>query len=61
MNYGVAGSIFTVVVFVCFIGIVIWAFSRRAKKRFDEAQNLVFDDEPTQQTDKKERESSINE
>ncbi|MEP4889787.1 MAG: CcoQ/FixQ family Cbb3-type cytochrome c oxidase assembly chaperone [Aliiglaciecola sp.] len=61
MDYGAAGSIFTVVVFVCFIGIVVWAFSGRAKKRFDEAENLVFDDEPTQQTEKKERESSINE
>ncbi|GAA0852143.1 cbb3-type cytochrome oxidase subunit 3 [Aliiglaciecola litoralis] len=61
MDYGTAGSIFTVVVFVSFIGIVLWAMSGRAKTRFDEAQNLVFDDEQTQQSEKKERESSINE
>lgn len=61
MDYGLAGSIFTVVVFVSFIGIVWWAMSSRAKTRFDEAQNLVFDDEPTQQTEKKDRESSIDE
>ncbi|WJG07607.1 CcoQ/FixQ family Cbb3-type cytochrome c oxidase assembly chaperone [Aliiglaciecola sp. LCG003] len=61
MDYGTAGSIFTVVVFVCFIGIVWWAYSSRTKARFDEAQNLVFDDEPTQPSEKKERESSINE
>lgn len=61
MDYGIAGSIFTVVVFVSFIGIVWWAFSKRAKTRFDEAENLVFADEPSQQSQKKERESSINE
>jgi cytochrome c oxidase cbb3-type subunit 4 len=46
MDYAVSGSIFTVLVFVCFIGIVVWAFSKKSKKRFDEAQNLIFDDEP---------------
>jgi cytochrome c oxidase cbb3-type subunit 4 len=61
MDYGLAGSIFTIVVFVSFIGIVWWAFSKRAKERFDEAQNLVFDDEPAQQVKKNNRESSVNE
>ena len=61
MDYGLAGSIFTVFVFVTFIGIVIWAFSNKAKKRFDEAQNLVFDDEPKDKKQSSNRESSINE
>ncbi|MCC2615705.1 cbb3-type cytochrome c oxidase subunit 3 [Aestuariibacter halophilus] len=61
MDYGLVGSIFTVVVFVCFMGIVLWAFSKRAKTRFDQAQNLVFDDEPQQQTTKNKQESSVNE
>ncbi|NCP64252.1 MAG: cbb3-type cytochrome c oxidase subunit 3 [Paraglaciecola sp.] len=52
MDYAVSGSIFTVLVFVCFIGIVMWAYSKKSKKRFDEAQNLIFDDEP--QTNKQE-------
>jgi cytochrome c oxidase cbb3-type subunit IV len=52
MDYAVSGSIFTVLVFVCFIGIVMWAFSKKSKKRFEEAQNLIFDDEP--QTNKQE-------
>lgn len=52
MDYAISGSIFTVLVFVCFIGIVLWAYSKKSKKRFDEAQNLVFDDEP--QTNKQE-------
>jgi cytochrome c oxidase cbb3-type subunit IV len=47
MDYAVSGSIFTVLVFVCFIGIVVWAYSKKSKKRFDEAQNLIFDDEPS--------------
>ncbi len=59
MDYGLAGSIFTVFVFVTFIGIVFWAFSSRAKERFDEAQNLVFDDEPVQKKQSNNQESSI--
>jgi len=61
MDYGVAGSIFTVVVFVSFIGIVLWAMSSKTKKRFDEAENLVFDDEPEQEQNNKKQESSVNE
>lgn len=45
MDYGTSGSIFTVLVFVFFIGIVLWAYSKKAKPGFDEAANLVFDDE----------------
>lgn len=61
MDYGTAGSIFTVVVFVCFIGIVLWAFSSKSKKGFDEAAQLVFDDEPENQSKNKKQESSVNE
>ncbi len=50
IDYGTIGSIFTVLVFVFFIGIVAWAFSKKSKAGFDEAANLVFDDEPTQAT-----------
>lgn len=35
-------SWFTVVLLVIFIGIVIWAYSRRRKKDFDEAARLPF-------------------
>jgi cytochrome c oxidase cbb3-type subunit 4 len=57
MNYAITGTIFTLVVFVCFIGIVLWAYSTKAKVGFDEAQNLVFDDEPQPQK----RKTEINE
>ncbi len=46
-DYATIGSIFTVLVFVFFIGIVAWAFSKKSKAGFDEAANLVFDDEPS--------------
>ena len=45
MDQGIVGSIFTVIVFVSFIGVVWWAFSSRNKKKFDEAANLPFEDE----------------
>jgi cytochrome c oxidase cbb3-type subunit 4 len=45
MDQGIVGSIFTVIVFVAFAGVCYWAFSSRNKKSFDEAANLVFDDE----------------
>ncbi|MFO1381592.1 MAG: cbb3-type cytochrome c oxidase subunit 3 [Chitinivorax sp.] len=37
----------TVISFICFIGILFWAFSSHRKKAFDEAAMLPFtDDEP---------------
>lgn len=45
MDQGIVGSIFTVLVFVIFVGVVIFTFSKRNKKRFEDAANLVFDDE----------------
>ncbi|MCG6303411.1 CcoQ/FixQ family Cbb3-type cytochrome c oxidase assembly chaperone [Vibrio vulnificus] len=53
MDFGTIHSIYTVVLFVSFIGIVAWAFSKKRKASFDEAANLVFADEekssPTKQ------------
>ncbi|MFC3095698.1 cbb3-type cytochrome c oxidase subunit 3 [Alteromonas sediminis] len=57
MDQGIIGSIFTVVVFVAFIGVCWWAFSGRNKKRFDEAANLPFADEPTTNEQNEKRES----
>lgn len=57
MDYATSGSIYTVIVFVSFIGIVLWAFSKKSKANFDEAEKLIFDDEPQQ--DK--RESKVDE
>jgi len=38
-------SAWTVVVMVLFLGIVIWAYSDRNKKDFDEASRLILDEE----------------
>ncbi len=38
----VLSSITTVVSFITFIGIVVWAYSRKRKKAFDEAANAPF-------------------
>lgn len=45
MDIGTIHSIWTVVLFVSFIGVVFWAYSKRQKASFEEAANLVFADE----------------
>jgi cytochrome c oxidase cbb3-type subunit 4 len=35
----------TVVLLIAFVGIIIWAYSKRRKTSFDEAANLPFADE----------------
>jgi cytochrome c oxidase cbb3-type subunit 4 len=57
MDYATSGSIYTVLVFVSFIGIVLWAYSKKSKANFDEAERLIFDDEPKQEK----RESKVDE
>ncbi len=57
-------SLFTVLAFVAFLGIVWWAYSDRRKKTYDEAAMLPLDDDspfvpPTPQlTKNQERKSS---
>lgn len=40
-------ELMTAISFVCFVAIIVWAYSRKSKKGFDEAANLPFteDDE----------------
>ena len=45
MDMTMIRSLFTVLIFVIFIGIWVWAWSSRRKKDFDEAANLPFADE----------------
>jgi cytochrome c oxidase cbb3-type subunit 4 len=40
--YGISGTIITVVSFVAFIAIVVWAWSAKRRKAFDEAANAPF-------------------
>ncbi len=47
MDINTLRGLITVLVMVLFIGIVLWAYSSRRKKDFDEAANLPLqDDEP---------------
>jgi len=47
MDIGTLRGLGTLLVFVAFIGVVLWAYSSKRKKSFDEAANLPFaDDEP---------------
>jgi cytochrome c oxidase cbb3-type subunit 4 len=39
-------SVWTVMLFLSFIGIVAWAWSSRRKQGFDEAARLPFRDDP---------------
>jgi cytochrome c oxidase cbb3-type subunit 4 len=39
----------TVLTTVAFLIVVIWAYSGKNKKRFEEAANLPFADEPTKE------------
>jgi cytochrome c oxidase cbb3-type subunit 4 len=38
-------TLWTVVSFAAFLGIVFWAYSGKRKARFDEAARLVLDDD----------------
>jgi cytochrome c oxidase cbb3-type subunit 4 len=46
-------ALYSVLMFVMFIGIIIWAYSRKQKDRFNEASNLPFN-EPEKPIMKKE-------
>ncbi len=45
MDMTLLRSLFTVLMFITFIGIVIWAWSSKRKQAFDEAANLPFADD----------------
>ncbi|OEC36369.1 cytochrome c oxidase cbb3-type subunit 4 [Pseudomonas cuatrocienegasensis] len=46
MDIGTIRGIGTAIVFIAFIGVVLWAYSSRRKDSFDEAANLPFADDP---------------
>jgi len=49
MDINIVRSILTVVIFVAFIAIWVWAWSKKRKVEFDEAANLPFEgDKPNQ-------------
>ena len=56
MEIGTLRGLGTILVFVAFVVIVLWAYSSKRKKSFDEAANLPFADEP--ETKKREEQAS---
>ncbi|SDR83424.1 cbb3-type cytochrome oxidase subunit 3 [Pseudomonas oryzae] len=56
MDIGTLRGLGTALVLIAFVGLLLWAFSSRRKKSFDEAANLPFADEP--KSEKREEEAS---
>ncbi|HEX2830540.1 MAG TPA: cbb3-type cytochrome c oxidase subunit 3 [Burkholderiales bacterium] len=56
MDYEIARSVSTVVMFVVFVGIALWAYSARQRTRFDEAAQLPLEDELGLRSNAKEQE-----
>jgi len=45
MNIALFHSVWTVLLLILFVGIIIWAFSSRRKRGFDEAARLPLEDD----------------
>lgn len=45
MDIGTFRGLLTAILMLLFIGVVLWAFSRRRKKDFDEAAKLPLDED----------------
>lgn len=45
IDLGFWRSLVTLASLILFVGIVVWAYSRRNKSRFDEAARLPFEEE----------------
>ena len=45
MDYNLLQAVWTIIVMVIFIGIFIWAWGRKKKKKFDEASRIPLDDD----------------
>ena len=56
MDIGTLRGLGTILGIVAFIGVVLWAYSSKRKKSFDEAANLPFADEP----DAKKRDEEVS-
>lgn len=49
MDINVIRGIITAVLLVLFIGLVLWAYSKKRRKEFEEAANLPFHDQKDSQ------------
>lgn len=60
MDIGTFHGIWTIVLFVSFIGVVWWAYGKSRKSRFEEAANLIFDDEHHHQSATKQTQQGVD-
>ncbi|RUO41101.1 CcoQ/FixQ family Cbb3-type cytochrome c oxidase assembly chaperone [Pseudidiomarina aestuarii] len=51
MDYITWRAFYTVLVFVLFIGVVLWAYSKGSKKNFDEAARSIFEEDELKAAD----------
>ena len=58
MIFTLIDSVWTIVVMVVFIGIVLWAWSGRRAKAFDEAAHIPFTEDEPVSTEKISKENS---
>ena len=58
MIFTLIDSVWTIVVMVVFIGIVLWAWSGRRAKAFDEAAQIPFTEDEPVSTEKISKENS---
>ena len=45
MDASILQTVWTVIAFVFFVGVVFWAWSGKRKKSFDEAARMALDDD----------------
>jgi cytochrome c oxidase cbb3-type subunit 4 len=48
MDYNDFRGITTLMVLIAFLAVVVWAYSRKRVKRFEEAANSIFDEQEEQ-------------
>ena len=60
MDIGTLRGLGTVLVFVAFVGVVLWAYSSKRKNSFDEAASLPFADDETDAKKRDEEASRSN-
>jgi cytochrome c oxidase cbb3-type subunit 4 len=58
MDYSLIQSVWTIVVLVLFIGIVLWAFSSKRRRHFEEAAQIPFTEDTPEPTEKNSKENS---
>ncbi|MEC5397643.1 cbb3-type cytochrome oxidase subunit 3 [Uliginosibacterium sp. H1] len=50
MEQNILRSLLTLLGFICFVAIAVWAYSRGAQRGFREAEMLPFDDDKAEAT-----------